>query len=186
MRKEFFANEGGVNGAGIGGVDTVSEDFQKMLATIREDASKRTPQQRSELHLSGIRFHMECYLSVTGLPDPDDISTLLSKCIEAIEVKNKDFAAYIGIESSNLSAILKGRRRISPAFALKLEQIFGISATLWLSVQSKNELEALRNERAAKTPALSLADLLAKAAQPKPLRKITSIKNEPIRKAVGQ
>ena len=165
MRKEIFVNEGGINGAGTGYVDTNSEDFQILLAKIRKDASKMTLQQRSELRLSGIQFRMKDYLNGESLLlKPHDVPSLLSECIEALEIKKKDFAAYIGIEDSNLSAMLKGRRRVSPEFALKLEQIFDISATLWLSVQSKNELDLLRKSKSLLGPKLSRKELLAKAS----------------------
>ncbi|MBK8564173.1 MAG: hypothetical protein IPN76_12760 [Saprospiraceae bacterium] len=45
---------------------------------------------------------------------------ILNEAIGALGVKKKDFATYIGIEDSNLSAMLKGNRRISPEFALRL------------------------------------------------------------------
>lgn len=164
MRKEFFVNEGGINGAGSGNVDINSEDFKLLLAKIKEDVNKMTLQQRTELRLSGIRFRMADYLNgESPLIKPNDIPSLLSECIEALEIKKKDFAAYIGIEDSNLSAMLKGRRRISAEFALKLEQIFDIPAHLWLSVQSKNELDQLRKSKSLLGPTLSRQELLAKA-----------------------
>lgn len=164
MRKEFFANEGGINGAGTAHVDTTSEDFQILLAKIKEDANRMTLQQRAELQLSGIRFRMIDYLNGESLLfKPNNIPSLLSECIEALEIKKKDFAAYIGVEDSNLSAMLKGRRRISAEFALKLEQIFEIPAHLWLSVQSKNELDQLRKSKSLLGPQLSRKELLAKA-----------------------
>jgi addiction module HigA family antidote len=169
MRKEFFANEGGINGAGTGYVDTKSEDFQILLSKIRE------------LRLSGIRFRMADYLKgESQLLKPNDIPSLLSECIEALEIKKKDFAAYIGIEDSNLSAMLKGSRRISPAFALKLEQIFDISATQWLSVQAKNELDELRKILSVDAPKLSSRELCSKVMEAK-LKK-----HEPTRKTTGQ
>jgi addiction module HigA family antidote len=191
MRKKIFVNEGGVNGAGIGGVDSESEEFQLMLATMREQASKRTPQQNSELELSGIHFRMGRYLLGEQLPlKPNDIPSLLSEAIQALDSKQKDFANYIGIAPSNLSAILKGRRPISPELALQFEEIFSIPATLWLGVQTKNELELLRQKRASVVQ-LSLADLYAKyppkhSAKVKSMNAFKAKKHEPTRKATGQ
>jgi addiction module HigA family antidote len=164
MRKEIFVNEGGINGSPNGRFDTDSADFQILKAKILEEASKIPPKKRIEMTISGIRFQMERYLDDTGLQPPNDAPTLLSECIEAIGVKKKDFASYVGMEDSNLSAMLKGRRRISAEFALKLEQIFDIPANLWLSVQSKNELDLLRKSKNLLGPKLSREELLAKAS----------------------
>lgn len=183
---ELFANEGGINGTPTGRTDIESEDFQILKAKIQEQAAKMTPQQRTELHLLGIKYRMEDYLRNENLFKPNDMPTLLAECIEGLEIKKKDFAAYIGIEDSNLSAMLKGRRRVSPEFALKLEQIFGISATLWLSVQNKNELEALRKERNHGDKPLSMEGLLTSAGKVKPISESKKGKNEPLRKAAGQ
>ncbi len=163
MKKTKFVNEGGIQGAGTGHVDLNSKDWKAFLGTIQQHSQNRSKEERTDTKLRDLRFRMGCYLRNEALPLSNDIPNLLSECIEALEIKKKDFAAYIGIEDSNLSAMLKGRRRISPEFALKLEQIFDISATLWLSVQSKNELDLLRKSKSLLGPTLSRKELLARA-----------------------
>jgi len=44
--------------------------------------------------------------------------------LKAIKVKNKHFANYLEVEESNLSSIVKGRRKIRTDFALKLGQAY--------------------------------------------------------------
>ena len=163
MAIEKFINEGGIQGAGTGHVDTQSEDWQAFLGIIKEHSLNRPREERIATRLAGIKFRMEDYLRGESLRDVESSVQLMRECVEALEIKNKDFASYIGIEESNLSAMFSGRRKISPDFALKLEQIFNISSTLWLSVQSKNELQALRHARDTTYQILSLKDLLAKA-----------------------
>ncbi len=186
MRKEVFVNEGGINGSPNGRFDTESEDFQVLKAKILEQASKMTLQQRVKVRLTGVKFRMVDYLADESLLLPNDAPTLLSECIAAIEVRQKNFAVYIGLKPSNLSAILKGHRSISPSFALKLEQIFDIPATLWLSVQNKNELERLRQMRNEFSPSLTLGEFFANAGEVKPLPPSKTKKHEPTRKTAGR
>jgi len=163
MAKEKFINEGGIQGAATGHVDTQSEDWQAFQGVIKEHSLGRTREERISTRLAGIKFRMEDYLRGESLRDTASSVQFLRECVEALEIKNKDFASYIGIEESNLSAMLNGRRKISPGFALKLEQIFNISSTMWLSIQIKNELQSIRNTRDTGQQKLNLKELLAKA-----------------------
>jgi addiction module HigA family antidote len=84
----------------------------------------------------------------------------LEKYIEALGIKKKDFASYIGYQESNLSAILKGRRSISTDLAIKLGEIFQIDPALWLNIQSKNDLLKIIQRDKKKYNKYSLEDLL--------------------------
>jgi plasmid maintenance system antidote protein VapI len=68
------------------------------------------------------------------------------------------------VEASNLSAVLNGKRKITIDLAVKLGQIFQVHSSLWLLIQSKNDLLAF--EEATKEPYqhLRLEDLLDKAS----------------------
>jgi addiction module HigA family antidote len=176
----------GLIGNGTGYVDTESENAKISFSRLKELASLELPNREIKRNLLQIRWRMEDYLRDEIYIGTNDIPSMLAECIKAAGVRHKDFAAYTDIKPSNLSAMLKGRRSVSPIFAMKLEQIFGISATLWLSVQSKNELERLRQKRQDFSPTLNFEEILAKVGEAKPLPPTKSKKHEPTRKAAGQ
>ncbi|MCB9284724.1 MAG: hypothetical protein H6563_11665 [Lewinellaceae bacterium] len=159
MKKENTRNAGGINGLGEALVNTNSRDFLELKSMIRKHASSLTEEERMENGLLSIRFQMESYLNN---PSPETIpaGAFLEKFLELIPVKKKDFAKYIGLEESNLSALLKGRRKINPDLALKLGQIFKIEPSIWLYIESRNELAQEVREKEAPYGKYSLDDLL--------------------------
>lgn len=59
-------------------------------------------------------------------------SELRERCI-----KQKDFARAIGMPASNLSEIIKGKRHVTEAIAMKLEQALGIPFQTWMNLQNR-------------------------------------------------
>jgi addiction module HigA family antidote len=82
---------------------------------------------------------MESYLS-EQTKSPKAAGAFLEQFLDIIDIKKKDFAEYIDYEPSNLTAILKGRRKINSEMAIKLGQIFKMNPAIWLHIESKNEL----------------------------------------------
>lgn len=71
--------------------------------------------------------------------------------LKARGIRQKDFAAQIGMQTSHLSEVINGSRAINEQIAEKLEQFLGIPAIYWLKEQSryecaKKELEQLSVE----------------------------------------
>ena len=64
--------------------------------------------------------------------------------------------------SVNLSALFKGKRKINPDLALKLGEIFRVDPTLWINIQSKNELLGVDKQRRMDYQKYRLEDLLKK------------------------
>lgn len=89
-----------------------------------------------------------------------DAGEFLKKHIDAIDIKNKEFANFIDLEESNLSAILNGRRKINTELGLKLGQVFNIDPNLWFQIQIKSELLRMNNKRALGKKQYRLEDLL--------------------------
>ena len=164
MKKNKFINEGGIAGTGKGLINTNSEEFLILRQKIEEASQKRNLIDRIEDHLLGIRFRMESYLNDNSGKKVISAGEFLKECIKALNVKNRDFAAYIGYEESNLSALCHGRRKITPEMALKLAKILGIPAQLWLGVQNKEELTSLGQRKQPDINNLNLKDLLKKSA----------------------
>ena len=60
---------------------------------------------------------------------------LLQDELEAREIKKTAFAALLGIKPGHLSELLRGRRHVSAATALKLEKLLNIPAEYWMRLQ---------------------------------------------------
>ena len=163
MKTDKFLNPGGINGTGTGIVNVNSEDFKALQQAIIEHNKKYTPEERMKYDLIALHIQMKSYVSKDYDRAHRGVGEFLKGYINAIGIKNKTFAQYIEIEESNLSAILKGKRKINLNLALKLEQIFGVDADIWLRVQSKNELQKLKEKKRNTYQKYQLTDLLRKA-----------------------
>lgn len=84
--------------------------------------------------------------------------------MDQLEIKKKSFAAYLGLQESNLSALFKGSRKINIDLAIKLGTIFKVDPNLWIHIQSKNELLRLHQEKRKEYQKYSLNVLLKKAS----------------------
>lgn len=62
---------------------------------------------------------------------------LLKQEMQARGIKGKDMAQMLNMQPSNFSRLLHSQNEITPSLANKLEEILGIPATLWLSLQSQ-------------------------------------------------
>jgi len=144
MNTDKFINRGGINGSGTGIVNVNSEDFKALQNAIIEHNKKYTPEERMKYDLIALHIQMKDYLSKDYDRAYQGVGKFLKGYIEAVGIKNKTFAQYIEIEES-------------------LEQIFGVDAGIWLQIQSKNELQKLKDERKNDYQKYQLADLLKKA-----------------------
>lgn len=152
--------EDGINGLGEGLVDTNASDFKALQAAIKGASGERDKMKRMRDRFLGIRFQMETYLENEDA-NYTPAGNFLAQLIEAIPIKKQEFAHYISYNSANLSALLKGRRRVNTKLAIMLGAIFGMSPTLWLRVETKNELQLMVQEKGEQLTHYSLDQLLA-------------------------
>jgi addiction module HigA family antidote len=66
---------------------------------------------------------------------------LLEEFMKPFEITAYRLSKDIGIPQTRISAILKGKRRITADTALRLSQYFGNSAKFWLGLQDDFDLE---------------------------------------------
>lgn len=57
------------------------------------------------------------------------------------DIKQKDFAEAIGMKTSHLSELIKGKRDIGKTTAERLENALGIPSNLWLKLQAKYDYD---------------------------------------------
>lgn len=69
---------------------------------------------------------------------------ILKNEIDSREIKQKDFAHNLGMSSSILNEIIKGKRSITADFAVILEAALGIPADFWTRFQSQYDIDLAR------------------------------------------
>ncbi len=164
MSKDKFVNEGGINGIGQGVVNTNSESYKAVRKMVAKKFVAQSEEQQTKVNILSLRFQMEDFLNDENPSEIIKVGSFLNELIKATQIKNKDFAEYIGIKPSNLSALLKGNRRINIELALKLNSIFHIHPILWLHIQNKNDLLGIREDTRSQFNKYSLDELLERRA----------------------
>ena len=71
----------------------------------------------------------------------------LAQELKSRQISQREFAKTIEMQASHLNEILKGKRNITPAIALKLENALGIKASFWMNLQSQYECDLQRIKR---------------------------------------
>jgi addiction module HigA family antidote len=66
---------------------------------------------------------------------------LLEEFLKPLGISAYRLSKDIGIPQTRISAIIKGKRRITADTALRLSQYFGNSAKFWLGLQDDYDLE---------------------------------------------
>jgi addiction module HigA family antidote len=73
---------------------------------------------------------------------------LKTMILEERGITQKWLAEEIGCAERKISEICNTKRGLSPAFAIELEKVFGISAEFWVTMQAKWELLVARQKSA--------------------------------------
>ena len=80
------------------------------------------------------------------LGEPEHPGQILQEELKSRGIRQKEFAAQIGVQPSFLSALIHGHRNITPEIATRLERALGIQATVWLNLQNLYDLESLQSD----------------------------------------
>lgn len=80
-------------------------------------------------------------------PHPGEI--LQTEFLEPMAITQYRLATDLKIPHSRVTAIIHGRRAISPDTALRLSRYFGTSAEFWLGLQKEFDLRKARAESGA-------------------------------------
>jgi addiction module HigA family antidote len=140
-------------------MDTSSEDFKKFQAIILNKIKAQSKEDILNIELFALKIKMEDYLS----SEDSAIQTagaFLKSFLNVLNISQKRFATYIGMEPTLLSKMINGDRPINSEYALIISKIFGTDPILWLEVQAKNELKELNLRMHSSLQKYSLNDLL--------------------------
>ncbi len=159
-KKEDTRNPGGINGTNQAVVNINAKDYRELQLRVQEHAKGQDREVRLRTGLVSISLQMQGYLKEERPEELIRVGAFLKQYLVVIGAKNKDFAKFLNVEESNLSSILSGRRRISVELAFKLGQLFDIEPSIWLLIQSKNELLAFASKQGSKRTKYRLKDLL--------------------------
>lgn len=157
-KKEHQFDE--IIGDGTGLINPNREDFRHLRTEIQKHASGRSREENIRINIKGIIYRMESYFEDRLAEPLVPVGSFLKELVEAIQIPHKDFAAYIGMKNTNLSAIYRGRRRINHDMAMKLGHIFHMSPALWLHLQNKVELLEIQAQGEQSYQQYRLSDLL--------------------------
>ncbi len=69
---------------------------------------------------------------------------ILQDELKARGISKKEFAAQIGMKPSNFSRMLKAKGNLSSETALKLEEVLGITYSLWMKLQEEYIKDCIR------------------------------------------
>jgi len=72
---------------------------------------------------------------------------LLDEFLKPLNISAYRLSKEIGIPQTRISAIIKGKRRITADTALRLSKYFGNSAKFWLGLQNDFDLEEELNAK---------------------------------------
>ncbi len=79
--------------------------------------------------------------------DPIHPGEMLSDELRARGISQRKFAGMIECSCSFLNEIIKGKRPISTLTAFRIEAATGISAQVWVNLQSAYDMQVARNDK---------------------------------------
>ena len=100
--------------------------------------------------------------------------------LEAIDMTQKELAILLGVKSSYINEIIKGKRNITAEIAVLLENVFKIPAMHWMSYQSQYDIDLQRiKERNIKRASLiPLWGVVKQYVSVKSLQKLGYLKDD--------
>ncbi len=75
---------------------------------------------------------------------------LLEEFIKPLNISQTDLSEWLGVSYPRLNELIHGKRGMTPDTALRLEQVFGMSAQFWLNLQTVWDLFEAKNSKAAR------------------------------------
>jgi addiction module HigA family antidote len=71
----------------------------------------------------------------TNRPPTHPGEMLLEEFIKPLGISQSELAEWMGVSYPRLNEIVHAKRAVTPDTALRLEQVFGMEAQFWLSLQ---------------------------------------------------
>ena len=75
---------------------------------------------------------------------------LQEEFIKPLGISQTELAERLGVSYPRLNELIHGKRALTPDTALRLEQVFGMSAAFWLNLQTAWDLYQAKHSDSAK------------------------------------
>ena len=83
---------------------------------------------------------------------------LIKDEIECIGITQKELALKLGIAPNIVNELIKGKRNITAALAIKLEEILKIDAQYWMQLQAQYEIQTIKIRQKNEINKLSISN----------------------------
>jgi addiction module HigA family antidote len=84
---------------------------------------------------------------------------LFFEFMEPLKITAYRISKDLHIPQTRISAIIKGKRRITADTALRLSKYFGTSAKFWLGLQGDYDIEEERDKKSAELDAITVLEV---------------------------
>ena len=140
--------------------ELTKKEHDKVRENRRKLYEKRSSQDKINDILIGFRFKLKNYAESSDTEDTILLGQFIDAILSQMEIKKKQFAEYIDISPRNINKYFNGERKFNIDHALKLGNMFGVSAEILLEIQLKNELFKAKSSNKGEYDKYSLKDLL--------------------------
>lgn len=110
---------------------------------------------------------LQCAAQNSEQPSPG--SAIVELLREKLKINQSELARAMNVSRVRISQIISGSAPISPAMALRLQQVSGVAASYWLQLQMAVDLERERrrlHEELQQLPRLEVYVRASEAARP--------------------
>lgn len=133
------------------GSNTPKQWSEQEVAQLKDAAIKhdqtRTPQQKLKNELLALQYELEEYLADLDSNKIVTIENAVDKFLQALNISFRKFAFSIDTTDGNLKKYVSGERTFNKDLALRFGHFFHTPPELWLKIQQKNEITALRKTK---------------------------------------
>lgn len=121
------------------------EDLKKFIST---QSQKQSKERLLHNRLLSIQYKLEDYINENAV-DKQELRILdfVKMYLKALNITKNSLAQHFEMEPSNLHKYLTGERRMNAGLAMKLSSFSHTKPEYWFSIQIKNELIKLRQEK---------------------------------------
>jgi addiction module HigA family antidote len=121
------------------------EDLKKFIST---QSQKQSKERLLHNRLLSIQYKLEDYINENAV-DKQELRILdfVKMYLKALNITKNSLAQHFEMEPSNLHKYLTGERRMNAELAMKLSSFSHTKPEYWFSIQVKNELIKLRQEK---------------------------------------
>lgn len=124
-------------------------EISRLKEFANKNANRRSEEQKIKNKLMALRFEIEANLN-NNRSKPLTIDYVLKNYLIILNLPFRKFAICLDSTDSNLKKYVAGERKFNKDLALKFSNFFHTPAELWLKIQHKNELYALKESKELK------------------------------------